>query len=121
MSTTKHTGSDRHLPSTGAQLRDQGCADVLAADVAVHRNYGALVRAALDTLTASGQPFTAEDVRHAVTALDPHAAPHSPNVLPAIISRAATAGRIQAVGMVKATRRSRHGSHNRVWIGANNA
>lgn len=104
--------------NTGTDLRDQGVADVLAADTAPHRGYGQLCSVQIETLAATGVVFTAEDVRAAVTAADPDAQPHSPNVLPACMAGAARAGLIRTVGYTAATRQSRHASVIRTWTGA---
>lgn len=104
--------------STGKELRAQGWGDVTAADTAPHRMYGDLVRDALDKLIAAKIPFTAEDVRTAISEAHPEAVAHSPNLLPAVIGGYASAGRIEAVGITHATRRSRRASRNLVWQGA---
>jgi len=100
---------------TGQQLRDQGQAEVIAADTAVHRMAGTHIRAAIDQLAAKGEPFTAEDVRKL---LPEEVRPHSDNLLPAYIGGAAGAGRITAVGWATCTRPERRGGPMRRWIGA---
>ena len=103
--------------TTGEELRAQGVEAVLASDCAIHRNYGALCKDVIADLIEAGRPFTAEDVRRHVADTHPQAWPHHPNVLPAILGSLARRGQITAVGMTKATRRSRHGSRNLVWVG----
>ncbi|KNX38067.1 hypothetical protein [Luteipulveratus halotolerans] len=104
--------------STGQELRDEGTAAVIAADVAPHRGYGDHVRAALDALANGGMTFTAEDVRELADKLAPaDVEPHSPNLIPAVMGGWASAGRIHAVRMTKTTRASRRYSRNLVWLG----
>ena len=98
---------------TGAQLRDQGQAAVLAADVSVTRGYADLVVEAVEK--HAGYDFTAEDVRRFIDRVYPDARPHSPNVLPAVLGSLASAGRIRAVGHTRCTRSSRRHGWMRVW------
>lgn len=100
--------------TTGKQLRDEGTSAVLAADKAIHRDAATHINKAIDTLAASGNTFTAEDVRE----LLPDAViEHSANVLPAVFGAAAKNQRIHAVGITKASRASRRASRNLVWKG----
>ena len=100
--------------TTGTQLRGQGQADVLAADVAAHRGYAEHVHDAVDQLVAAGVHFDAEDVR----ALVPEGVePHSPNLLPAILGSMAANDRIRAVGHRRCTRPSRRAGWMRIWAG----
>ncbi|QFP97015.1 hypothetical protein SEA_SUERTE_44 [Gordonia phage Suerte] len=101
--------------TTGRRLRDDGTNAAIAADVAINRGYGDHVRAALDELIASGDQFTADDVR----ALIPEGIePHTPNLLPAIIGGYAAAQRITCVGMARPSRPSRRYSRNLIWARA---
>ncbi|MBM7280319.1 hypothetical protein JTZ10_21480 [Gordonia rubripertincta] len=99
--------------TTGRRLRADGTSAVVAADVAIHRGYGDHVRAALDELIKSGKQFTADDVR---ARIPEDVAPHSANVLPAIIGGYAAAHRIVSVGMTRPARPSRRYSRNLVWV-----
>ena len=101
--------------STGAQLRDQGHADVLAADVAIHRDFAALISEAVDMFAKVGKDFDAEAVRRYVTGVYPDARPHSPNVYGATLGGLAAAGRIEAVGYRSSTRPSSRARVLRVW------
>lgn len=101
--------------TTGELLRDQGIADVLAADSAPHRGYADLVDAAIAHFTAADIPFSAEDVRDHIEREHPEAVAHSPNVLPGCFGRASRAGLIVPVGVTKPTRATRHGNRNLVW------
>ena len=100
---------------TGQQLKEQGQADVIAADMAIHRMAGVHIRAAIDALADKGKEFTAEDVRKE---LPKEFRAHSDNLLPAYIGGAAHAGRIKAVGWDTCTRPERRGGPMRKWIGA---
>lgn len=100
------------IDATGEQLRADGTENVLAADESITRGYGDLVREAID---AQGDTFTAEDLRRHIAARYPDAAPHHPNVLPAIIGTLAYQEQIVCVGVTRTTRRSRHSSRNLVW------
>lgn len=104
--------------STGAALRDQGIADVLAADTSPIRGYGDLCTEAIHYLANIGEPFDAEHVRTLVKVTHPDAPePHSPNVLPGRMQAAAKRGVIRAVGYTQARRPSRHASVMRIWQG----
>jgi hypothetical protein len=100
---------------TGAQLKADGIAAVLAADTAVHRDYADLVRESVEWWGEAGQRFSAEDVRVYIGLRYPDAQPHSPNVLPAVLGSLAAAGRIEAVGHTRCTRSSRRHGWMRVW------
>lgn len=100
---------------TGAQLRDAGVVDVLAADAAVHRGYRTAIEQALNELILLSLPFTADDLREY---LGPDFQPHSPNLLPAVIHAYSAAGRIHGVGWTRSTRPSRHAGVIRTWVGA---
>ena len=99
--------------TTGHALRDQGQAAVLAADVAPHRSYAALVTAAVESF--AGVPFDAEDVRAHIEEHHPDARPHSPNVIGATLGGLAYAGRIRAVGYRQSTRPTSRCRVLRVW------
>ena len=105
--------------SAGADMRDQGIADVLAADTSPIRGYGEYVTEAIGYLANTGEQFDAERVRTLVKVTHPEAPePHSPNVLPARMRAAASRGVIRPVGFTQARRPSRHASVMRVWQGA---
>lgn len=101
--------------STATELRDQGQADVLAADQAVHRGYADLIGPAVEAVGAHGLTFTAEDVRAWISQHHPDATEHHPNVLPAVLGGMAAAGRITGVGHVQCTRASRRAGWMRAW------
>lgn len=114
--------TDHIVPSdtaTGAQLRDEAIADVLAADTAPHRGAGAFIQEVIDELAKSGREFTAEDVRDMLSenTVVTRRLQERPNVLPANILSASRAGRIAATGYTTATRPSRHASVLRTWRG----
>lgn len=97
--------------TTAVDLRDAGFARVIAN--APHE-YKALATAALDYLIASGEAFTADDVRALVPTDVP---PAHPNFLPALMGARAARGVIVPLGRYRTTRRSRHSSKNQVWRG----
>ena len=98
---------------TGQTLRDAGMADVLAADVAPHRSYAALVAEAVESFT--GLPFDAEDVRAHIEERHPDARPHHPNVIGATLGGLAYAGHIRAINFRQSTRPSSRCRVLRVW------
>ncbi|HWU12115.1 MAG TPA: hypothetical protein VN520_38205 [Streptomyces sp.] len=102
--------------TTGARLRDEGVADVLAADGAVHRDYRPEIEAAIDVLVASRRSFQADDV-HALLSEDcrRYAAP---NLLPAVFRCYAQAEVITHIGFTTSTRAARHAGVQRQWINA---
>lgn len=88
----------------------------LAAAIAPHRQYRDAVETVLAELVASGQPFTADDVRNGVPDhVDAEA--HSPNVLPSVLGIWAARRLIVPCGEYRSRRRPRRASRNRVWIG----
>ena len=101
--------------STGAQLRDSGVADVLAADCSVTRDYARLVAEAVATWSGSRATFTAEDVRAVIEARHPGAEPHSPNVISGAMKALAEAGRLVQVGWREASRPEARARVLRVW------
>lgn len=102
----------------GDDLRDAGIEAVLAADVALNRNYAELVDQAIDAFVEAGMTFSADDIRDWIERHHPEAEAHSHNVLPGAFGRASRAGRIEPVGFTKPTRASRHGNRNLVWRAA---
>jgi len=98
--------------SLGAQLRDDGTAAVI--DNAP-TDYRAAVLDALDALIASGEVFTADDVRARVP--ERLVGPHHPNLLPAILGSRARHGLIRPVTRYRSSRATRHASRNTVWEG----
>lgn len=101
---------------TGAELRDQGVADAIAADTAVHRGLRTDIEAILDTLAQSGQVFTADDIRRFLPADVRDRIP--PNLLPAVVRTASMRGEIEHIGWGISIRSSRHAGPVRRWIGA---
>lgn len=84
-------------------LRDQGWADVQAADVAPHRLYADLIRAAVD---AQPGQFTSDEIHEWIAEHHPGREPHSPNLIGSILGSLACAGRIEAIGLDRTHRRS---------------
>lgn len=104
--------------TTPTQLRAQGQADVIAADVAAHKQYAKDIRFALSWSIESGVRFTADDIRRRAedyARINGRAFDPAPNLLPALIGGEATAGRIRAVDHVQSTRTSRRAGWIRVW------
>lgn len=102
-------------------LRNQGQADVKAADKAVSREFTPYIEAALDRLVASGRFFTVDDIRAEARVLcgrDGRVfAPH-PNLFGSVIGTAAAQKRIVRVGEANSARPSRNASRNAVWTAA---
>lgn len=109
--------------TTGIELRDEGIANVIAADVAPHKMAGKFIKATIAEYAASGREFTADDVREGLkdnpTVVRELAA--KPNLLPAHMGAASQTGLIHAVGMYRPSRASRRASRNLVWIGGDAA
>ena len=104
--------------TTGTALRDQGEADVLAADTAAHRRFAEYVNAAIERLIDQGQEFTAEDAHEAIERDHPGVQAHHANVLPAVFSKLRYRQDVRHVGYRRATRTPRRGGTLSVWIGA---
>lgn len=103
--------------TTGLDLRHEGQAAVVAADVAPHRGYGEYVRDALDLFIGWREEFDADDirVRAGLLALNDGRAdiePHSPNLLPAILGGYVASGRIVRIGEYHSCRKSRRYGRN---------
>ena len=98
--------------NTGPALRDQGIADVLAADTAVHRDYASLIREAVDAI---GGDLTSDDVRAWIEATYPGVEPHSPNVIGGTLQRMAEARRLRPVGYRPSSRPGARHRIIRVW------
>lgn len=98
----------------GATLRDQGIADVLAADMSITRDYASLVTEGVHAFVKAGVDFTADDIRDWINRHHPGREPHHPNVVGAAIRTAAT-GVAEAAGFIESTRPSRHSAVIRVW------
>lgn len=102
--------------SDGEQLKLDGFAQVLAAEVAVNRgDYTAIIHSELERLIAEGRPFTSEDLTRAVPE---GVEPHSPNVIGAIVGSAAKRGVIVPLGYTSSRRPSRRAGRLMVWIAA---
>lgn len=101
--------------TTGARLRASGQSDVLAADVAPHRNFAAVVREAVEVVGRLRPEFTADMLDDWIAAMYPDARPHHPNVMPAVLGGLAAAGRIEAVGWHRSPRSSRRHGWGRIW------
>lgn len=100
---------------TATTLRDQGIEDTLAADVAINRNYAEYVREAVDFYATIGRPITADDVRARIDRLYPGVEPHHPNVLPGVMQRLASAGRLVPLSWRESTRPQARGRVLRTW------
>lgn len=96
---------------TGEQLRDAGMAK---ADAAQPEAWRASVDAVIDTLAASGQPFTADDV----SALTGDSPTGSRGAAGARFQYAARRGVIRRVGYVPSRRPSVHAHPVALWVGA---
>lgn len=98
----------------GLRRRADGIADALAADVAVHRNCQGWIMRAIDAFAASGDSFTADDVRAVLPGPVLEAAP---NLIPACFGTLARTKRIVSVGRVRSRRSTRKGAWIDVWQG----
>jgi hypothetical protein len=101
-------------PPTGAQLRDEGMAAVIAADHTPHRDVRKHLETVLDQLIRERRPFTADDVHARLTSDVPR---YSPNLLSAIFNAYGRAGRMTHIGWASSDRPTRHRGALRVWIG----
>lgn len=104
--------------------RHQGQAATIAADKAVHRDYGVYIARALNVLLSTGEDFTAETVRVRAAALahcDGRDFDPAPNLIPAYIGGAAQGERIREVGRVRSTRPERRASKISLWRPTNPA
>ncbi|WP_240373138.1 hypothetical protein [Brevibacterium zhoupengii] len=101
---------------TGEELRDAG-QQVVEINDSVEANAGAVIRATLDRLIKSGEPFSADEIRDALEGNEAveRAMFKRPNLLPAIIGGASRKGLIEPIGIVKPTRPSRHSNRNLIW------
>lgn len=113
--------------TTGLERRNEGWSAVQAADVAPHRNYGKVIRRALDQCIQLGEPFTSDDVdriAREMNAIDIPGVgraypPHSPNLIGSIIGNAARTGRITRTGnRRRSTHPSRNAAYNAEWKAA---
>lgn len=98
----------------GRRARDQGAA---AADHAASFVWRAAVDDAIARLAATGEPFTAEGVRAALTPGDRGVADAHPNALGARFLAAVNRGVIEGHGYTTASRKAAHGRTLRVWRG----
>lgn len=96
--------------SLGEALRDIG---TNRADLAADKVWKQLADAAIDRLAATGQPFTADDVRD-LGVPDPT----SPKAWGSRFLSAARSGRIRRVGYVPSRRPSVHAHPIAQWVGA---
>lgn len=94
----------------GEALKEIGTS---SADLAADKVWKHLVDAGIDRLAATGQPFTADDVRD-LGIPDPS----SPKAWGARFLSAARAGRIRRVGYVPSRRASVHAHPIAQWVGA---
>ncbi len=97
-------------PQLGDAYKQLG---MLRADVAASTSWKQDVDAAIVELAATGEPFTAEEVRE--LAGDP---PDHPNAMGARFNAAARAGLIVRVGYRLARRASLHRHPIALWVGA---
>lgn len=104
------------MNATGEDLRDAG-QHIVESNDSVEANAGEIIRATIDQLIGSGEPFSADDIRDALEGneLVARAMFKRPNLLPAIIGGASRKGLIEPIGIVKPTRASRHANRNLVW------
>lgn len=98
------------MNTLGAELRDQGAAQVSGNTPDEWRNY---VDGLIRTMALSGQEFTAEDVRD--YSGDP---PNHPNAMGARFLSAVRHGIIVRSGFANSRRRSRHAGMIAVYRGA---
>jgi hypothetical protein len=77
--------------------------------------FAVLAADAIDRLAASGEPFTADDVRKL---LPPNLADPSPGAMGAAFQAARQRHRIRLVAWRKPARAARHGNRNAVWMKA---
>jgi hypothetical protein len=104
--------SERQLDIFDAiSQRDQGLTQVIESSDAGYRDK---LLAAIEVLAASGESFTADDVRQG--AGDPPAGTH-PNIAGAIFQQAVKAGLIRTVGFAHSVRAVGHHNVVRLWRG----
>lgn len=97
------------LSNEGRALRDDGVSRV---DANTPDDWKSAVQMQIAKLAATGQPFTAENVRRVVG--DP---PNHPNAMGAQFISACRANVIEKVGYVNPARPTRHASVIALWIG----
>ena len=96
--------------------RDEGQAVALAAATTGH-SYLPHVEVLLSVCIASGVPFTTDDVRDALDSRGRDWLTAHGNVLGALTTQAARAGRITQVGWTTSRRTERRGAPLRIWKG----
>lgn len=101
---------DEADPALPEQLKEQGIA---VANANAKQDWVRAADQAIDQLAATGQPFTADDVR-ALGIPDPE----SPKAWGARFNTAARTGRIRRVGYVPSRRPSVHAHPIAQWVGA---
>lgn len=94
---------------TGRTWRDRGIARVDAAEPDVWKR---AADRAIEQLAATGEPFTAEDVRRMV------GDPSRPNAFGSRFLAAARSGLVHKVGYRPSSRPHRHTNPIAVWVGA---
>jgi hypothetical protein len=93
----------------GIALRDRGMA---LASLAEPEEWKQRARGCLSYLIGLGTPFTADDLRELI------GDPEHVNVVGALFSAAAKAGKIRCLGTRPSTRPERHANSQRIWIGS---
>lgn len=108
--------TSKNISPTGEDLRDSG-QHIVEVNDSVEANAGAVIRATLDRLIESGEPFSADEIRDELEGNEvvERAMFKRPNLLPAIIGGASRKGLIEPIGIVKPTRPSRHANRNLIW------
>lgn len=106
----------KNISPTGDDLRNDG-QHIVAVNDSVEANAGKIIRATIDRLIESGEPFSADDIRDELEGNEKveRAMFKRPNLLPAIIGGASRRGLIEPIGVVKPTRPSRHSNRNLIW------
>lgn len=97
--------------AAGLAARDQGFADVQAADVAPHRSFADLIR---EAIAAQEGDWSSDDLHDWLDDHYPHRRAHDPNLLPSVIGSLRSARRLRTVGYVP-TRRP-EGRYRRIAI-----
>lgn len=106
---------------TGAQLRNQGTSDALAAATTAVFDYAYAIECILDELCETGRTFTADDVQRRCQERHGDTFRPRPNVVPAAFSRYARQGRIRMVGVDISRRPGRHAGILRQWVGVDHS
>lgn len=103
--------------TTGQQLKRDGQDAALAAATVPHHDHGSIVADALDRTIATGDYFTADDVREKLPKATAGWLETHGNVLAALIAARARTGHSTAHGWQQTTRARRKTNPNRIWKG----